>query len=76
MANLPEPVVRYRIHPGQISAARLVEGSAANVAARVADAIRAGQDVLMAKPETSHPYYWAGFAIVGDGAQAVLTAQR
>ncbi len=38
----------------------------------IGDAIRAGQDVLMAKAETSHPYYWAGFAIVGDGAQPVL----
>ena len=38
----------------------------------IAEAIRAGQDVLMAKAETSHPYYWAGFAIVGDGAQPVL----
>ncbi|TVV70798.1 CHAT domain-containing protein, partial [Sphingomonas solaris] len=38
----------------------------------IGEAIRAGQDVLMAKAETSHPYYWAGFAIVGDGAQPVL----
>ena len=38
----------------------------------IGEAIRAGQDVLMAKAETSHPYYWSGFAIVGDGAQPVL----
>ena len=22
--------------------------------------------------QTSHPYYWAGFAIIGDGGQALL----
>ena len=22
--------------------------------------------------QTSHPYYWAGFAIIGDGSQALL----
>lgn len=22
--------------------------------------------------QTSHPYYWAGFAIIGDGAQPLL----
>jgi CHAT domain-containing protein len=26
----------------------------------------------MARPETSHPYYWSGFAIIGDGAAAVV----
>ncbi|MET0270315.1 MAG: CHAT domain-containing protein [Sphingomonas sp.] len=56
---------------------RLISGLfTAKPGTSIADAIRAGQDILMAKPETSHPYYWAGFAIVGDGAQAVLTAQR
>ncbi|HEX8224715.1 MAG TPA: CHAT domain-containing protein [Allosphingosinicella sp.] len=33
-----------------------------------ATALRLAQDRLMSRPETSHPYYWAGFAIVGDGA--------
>jgi CHAT domain-containing protein len=26
----------------------------------------------MDRPVTSHPYYWAGFAIIGDGAAPVL----
>ncbi|MEA3053683.1 MAG: hypothetical protein QOG72_2586 [Sphingomonadales bacterium] len=37
-----------------------------------ATALRRAQEVLMADPKTSHPYYWAGFAIVGDGAAPVL----
>ena len=37
-----------------------------------ATALRQAQAALMARPETSHPYYWAGFAIVGDGAAPVL----
>jgi CHAT domain-containing protein len=37
-----------------------------------ATALRQAQAELMARPETSHPYYWAGFAIVGDGAAPVL----
>jgi CHAT domain-containing protein len=35
-------------------------------------ALRLAQGKLMAVPETSHPYYWAGFAIIGDGAAPVL----
>lgn len=38
----------------------------------VADALWATQQRLMDDRLTSHPYYWAGFAIVGDGAQALL----
>ncbi len=30
---------------------------------------------LMDDPLTSHPYYWAGFAIVGDGARPVRPAE-
>jgi CHAT domain-containing protein len=37
-----------------------------------ATALRQAQARLMAAPETSHPYYWAGFAIIGDGAAPVL----
>ena len=33
------------------------------------------QQRLMADPTTSHPYYWSGFAIIGDGAQDVVAAQ-
>jgi len=27
----------------------------------------------MDQPDTSHPYYWAGFAIVGDATRPLLT---
>ena len=33
------------------------------------------QAALMARPDTSHPYYWAGFAIIGDGAAPLLPSQ-
>jgi CHAT domain-containing protein len=37
-----------------------------------ATALREAEARLMADPVTSHPYYWAGFAIIGDGATPVL----
>ena len=37
-----------------------------------ATALRQAQDRLMQSPATSHPYYWAGFAIIGDGAAPVV----
>lgn len=36
-----------------------------------AQAMRTSQLGLMDDPETSHPFYWAAFAIVGDGSIAV-----
>nr|WP_089217974.1 CHAT domain-containing protein [Sphingomonas laterariae] len=41
----------------------------------VAGALRKGQSMLMADAATSHPYYWADFVIIGDGAQPVLKAR-
>ncbi|NNC72890.1 MAG: CHAT domain-containing protein [Sphingomonadaceae bacterium] len=35
-------------------------------------ALRGSQRVLMEDPATSHPYYWAGFAIIGDAIQPVV----
>ncbi len=35
----------------------------------VGEALRASQVRLMDAAETSHPYYWSGFAIVGDAAK-------
>lgn len=32
----------------------------------------AAQQALMADPVTSHPYYWAGFAIIGDSQRPLL----
>lgn len=40
----------------------------------VATALRRAEEALMDRPETSHPYYWSGFALVGDGAAPLLPA--
>jgi CHAT domain-containing protein len=32
-----------------------------------AEALRQAALKLMKNPETSHPFYWAGFVLVGDG---------
>jgi CHAT domain-containing protein len=40
--------------------------------ASVGQALRAGQVRLMDDPATSHPFYWAGFALIGDGAQPLV----
>jgi CHAT domain-containing protein len=37
-----------------------------------AAALRRAERALMDEADTSHPYYWAGFAIVGDGAAPVI----
>lgn len=39
----------------------------------VGDALADAQRALMDDAATSHPYYWSGFAVIGDGAQAMLT---
>jgi len=36
-------------------------------------ALRASQQRLMNEAATSHPYYWAGFAIIGDAARPLLS---
>jgi len=41
----------------------------------MATAMRNAQVGLMDDPNTSHPYYWAAFAIVGDGERALLPVQ-
>jgi CHAT domain-containing protein len=41
-----------------------------------ASAMRQSQITLMDAPDTSHPYYWSGFAIIGDGAAAVIPAAQ
>ncbi|MEH6757467.1 MAG: CHAT domain-containing tetratricopeptide repeat protein [Parasphingorhabdus sp.] len=38
----------------------------------VATALRVSQNKLMDDPVTSHPYYWSGFAIIGDGSRPFL----
>ena len=39
-----------------------------------ARALRGAQRALMDDAATSHPYYWSGFAVVGDGAAPVIRA--
>ncbi|QCB55563.1 CHAT domain-containing protein [Sphingopyxis sp. PAMC25046] len=52
---------------------RLIGGLfTAGEGASVADALWATQMRLMDDQQTSHPYYWAGFAIIGDGGQKLL----
>ena len=35
-----------------------------------AEALRRAQAALRAKAETSHPFFWAAFVLVGDGGAA------
>jgi CHAT domain-containing protein len=37
-----------------------------------AGALRQAQRALMDARDTSHPYYWSGFAVVGDGSAPVI----
>ena len=41
-----------------------------------AAALRRAQIRLMDAPETAHPYYWAGFSLVGDGARSLAPPSR
>ena len=38
----------------------------------IGDALRAAQQRLMDDPEASHPFYWSGFAIIGDGERPLF----
>jgi CHAT domain-containing protein len=38
----------------------------------LAGALEAAQEKLMDDPQTSHPYYWAAFIILGDGAKPLV----
>lgn len=40
----------------------------------IGSALRQSQEELMREPATSHPFYWSGFALVGDGARELLGA--
>jgi len=52
---------------------RLISGLfAAPPGTGTAAALRQAQRALMDDPATSHPYYWSGFAVVGDGAAPVI----
>jgi CHAT domain-containing protein len=47
---------------------RLVGGLFAEDGRSTAEALRTSQIALMDDAETSHPFYWSAFAVVGDGA--------
>ncbi len=51
---------------------RLISGLFLTPGVSVADAMRQTQTALMDDPNTSHPFYWSGFAIVGDGSRPFL----
>ena len=38
----------------------------------LAGALEAAQEKLMDDPETSHPYYWAAFIVLGDGSKPLV----
>jgi CHAT domain-containing protein len=38
----------------------------------IAEALARAQAVLMDDPDTSHPFYWSGFAVVGDGGRPLI----
>ena len=58
----PAAIAAYHAAAAELN--RYPDGTAA--------ALRQAQLGLMERPETSHPYYWAGFAVVGDGAVPVI----
>lgn len=56
------------------STRRLIEGMIAGRAgSSVGDALAEAEGRLMDDAQTSHPFYWAAFVIVGDGAKPAAT---
>jgi CHAT domain-containing protein len=53
--------------------ARLINGLfAAPAGTASGEALLRAQQELMSDVDTSHPYYWAGFAVIGDGARPLV----
>lgn len=53
--------------------ARLIDGLfAARPGESSGDALLRAEKGLMGQADTSHPYYWAGFAVIGDAARPLL----
>ena len=50
---------------------RLISGLFAEDARATAGALRQSQLALMDDADTSHPFYWSAFAVVGDGATRI-----
>ena len=38
----------------------------------IGDSLRTAQVQMITNPDTSHPYYWGAFALVGDGSRSML----
>jgi hypothetical protein len=76
VANLPEPLVHYRIHPGQISVQRLRQEVMCWIAARAAAQIRArgGADPLWETEEITPDVLTLLGVTQVDFAQALATA--
>ncbi len=56
---------------------RLIGGLFADGKGRsIATVLRMSQKKLMDDPTTSHPYYWSGFAIIGDGSKPFLPGSQ
>ncbi|MGB5484932.1 CHAT domain-containing protein [Parasphingorhabdus sp.] len=56
---------------------RLINGLFSDGRGRsVTGALRHSQLELMDDPLTSHPYYWSGFALIGDGARPLLPSAK
>nr|MCU0886174.1 CHAT domain-containing protein [Beijerinckiaceae bacterium] len=52
---------------------RLISGMFASArAAPMGDALRQAQVGMLGTVDTSHPYYWGAFMLVGDGARPML----
>ena len=45
----------------------LISSGPKQTTSRKTDALRQAALTLMRNPETSHPFYWAGFVVIGDG---------
>ena len=41
-----------------------------------ANALRLSQQALMDEVDTSHPFYWSAFAIVGDGEAPIIRPRQ
>ena len=58
--------------PDDFDATKRLIGGLFDVAdSETAEALRRSQLELMDDPQTSHPFYWSAFAVVGDGSVKV-----
>ena len=62
-------VSQWEANPGYT--ATLMQKLFAANAGGQADALRQAQVAMMDDPISSHPYFWAGFTLVGDGGRAM-----